>query len=317
DAVFQLDPVEEPPDVGFIQVARHDRLVDPFHPVPRVEEPVRDVALVREQEEPLALHVEASHVEEPPVLLGNQVINGRPTLRIGARGNVTPRLVEREPDRPGQSDGPSVHVDPIPLGIDARAQLGDDLAVDAHAALPDHLLGRAPRGDAGAGEEFLEPHRTGHVAPRAAGQAGPASSGAASTSGPESASDPTLASAAASPSGRVLPSGAAWASGPVWPSGPVPPSGPAMPSDPALPFPVTGPRSLSTTGSSSGRGRSSRERNPKCSRNRVVVPYSTGLPSPAPLPTGVMSSRSWSVRSTPAEPTPRISSISARPIGWR
>src|SRR5690606_12872934 len=81
-----------------------------------------------------------------------------------------------------------VDLDAIGVGIDPRAQLGDDLAVDAHSALPDHLLGRAPRSDAGAGEEFLEPHRTGHVAPRAAGQACPASAGTALLAGPPSAS---------------------------------------------------------------------------------------------------------------------------------
>src|SRR5437868_847087 len=67
--------------------------------------------------------------------------------------------------------------------------------------------------------------------------------------------------------------------------------------------------------SSSARGSSSRCLSANCSRNDDVVPYRSGRPSPSPRPTTSINPRSWSdLRIAPA-PTPRISSISARPIG--
>src|SRR5208283_3159140 len=49
------------------------------------------------------------------------------------------------------------------LGIGEGAEFGDDLAVDAHLARENELLGVAARGDAGVGDDFLEAVEHGDV----------------------------------------------------------------------------------------------------------------------------------------------------------
>ena len=51
----------------------------------------------------------------------------------------------------------AVDADFLRLRIDARAELGDHLAIDFHAAVEDQLLALAAAGDAGGGEHFLQP----------------------------------------------------------------------------------------------------------------------------------------------------------------
>ncbi len=50
----------------------------------------------------------------------------------------------------------AVHADVVAGGVGLGAQHGDDLAVDLHAALLDHLLGAAAAGDTGGGENLLQ-----------------------------------------------------------------------------------------------------------------------------------------------------------------
>src|SRR5262245_11190670 len=73
----------------------------------------------------------------------------------------------------------------------------------------------------------------------------------------------------------------------------------------------------SAIASSSPRGNSSRCRSANCSRKIGVVPYRSGRPIPSARPTTSMRPRSSSDLSTLPTATPRISSISARPMGWR
>src|SRR6266545_3396770 len=71
------------------------------------------------------------------------------------------------------------------------------------------------------------------------------------------------------------------------------------------------------TDSSSSRGSCSRSLSPRISRNGGVVPYSSGRPSPSPRVTTSTRPRSTSLSMTAPESTPRISSTSIRPTGWR
>src|SRR3989441_548644 len=71
------------------------------------------------------------------------------------------------------------------------------------------------------------------------------------------------------------------------------------------------------TGSSSSRGSSSRSLRPRMSRNCGVVPYSSGRPQPSPRVTTSTRPRSISFSITAPESTPRISSTSIPPTGWR
>src|SRR3989442_6510490 len=71
------------------------------------------------------------------------------------------------------------------------------------------------------------------------------------------------------------------------------------------------------TDSSSSRGSSSSPFKPRISRNCGVVPYSSGRPSPSPREATSTRPRSSSFSITASESTPRISSTSRRPTGWR
>ena len=70
-------------------------------------------------------------------------------------------------------------------------------------------------------------------------------------------------------------------------------------------------------GKNSGRGKSSKCRNPKTCKNCLVVPYSNGRPNSSDRPTIRTKSRSISCRRTSPHCTPRIASISARNTGCR
>src|SRR5439155_1338645 len=138
--------------------------------------------------------------------------------------------------------GPAVDSDALPPGVDAHAERRD-LAVHAHAARANQLLGLAPRRHARARQGALQAHH------RHSGSVG---------AGGRSATD-----------------------------------------------------------NSSSRGSSSRSLSPRISKNWGVVPYSSGRPSPSPRVTTSTSPRSSSLSITAPESTPRISSTSTRPTGWR
>jgi hypothetical protein len=52
-------------------------------------------------------------------------------------------------------DGLAVDGEPLFLGIDLRAELANDGAVDADAAGSDEFLAMPPRADAGVGQDLL------------------------------------------------------------------------------------------------------------------------------------------------------------------
>src|SRR5256886_16129809 len=174
--------------------------------------------------------------------LGEEIVYRAPPLRVAAADDIADGLVEREPGDRAGAHGPAVDSDALPPGVDAHAERRD-LAVHAHAARANQLLGLAPRRHARARQGALQAHH------RHSGSVGPG--------------------------GR------------------------------------------SATDNSSSRGSSSRSLSPRISKNWGVVPYSSGRPSPSPRVTTSTSPRSSSLSITAPESTPRISSTSTRPTGWR
>src|SRR6202022_1786037 len=78
-------------------------------------------------------------------------------LRIAERRHAARGFVEHVPDlRLGFGDQLPVDADQVLAGVGLGAQLLDDGAVQLDAAGGDHLLGLAPRGDAGVGEDLLQ-----------------------------------------------------------------------------------------------------------------------------------------------------------------
>src|SRR5690606_748076 len=250
--VVQLDALPQPPQRPPGRRPRHLGQVLLLDAVGRVGQPVREVAVVGEQAEPLGGAVESAHrVAAGPA--GHEVDDGRPPLRVRGGRDHTPRLVEQVVDEAlAGADADAVDLDDVRVGVGTVAEDGH-LAVDPDPAGRDELLAGPPAADAGPGEDLLQPLALGAHASVAPGPPAPRPSPA----GP-------------SPSGSPNADG----SGTVDRSGRSPRSSCST-------------TSASGTKSPSG-GSSSSESIPSASRNRGVVPYMIACPGPGSRPTSVM-----------------------------
>src|SRR5690606_13795981 len=104
DPVLQLDALEEPADPLVRDRAPDQDLVHPVHTPARVQQAVRDITLVRQEQQPLAVDIQTADVEESGVRLRDEVVDRRPALRIGPGRHMARRLVERDPDRLDEGD---------------------------------------------------------------------------------------------------------------------------------------------------------------------------------------------------------------------
>ncbi len=135
--------------------------------VTRVRQGVREGAIVRQQQQPLAFAVQPADRMQPldggmaatigGFQTGNDQLHHRMLgMRIGAGGVETGRLVERQVEGRGPSrDRAAVDEDRRMVGINFRPKRGDGLAVDLDPSGQDHSFGVASGCDAGGGENLL------------------------------------------------------------------------------------------------------------------------------------------------------------------
>jgi len=133
----------------------HLREIGPGHLEARVQEPVRRIAVIGEQQRALGVPVEATHGEHPLLHSLQQPGHGRSALGVGQRRHHPGRLVEQVPR------GALRHRHQLPVdhhqigGFHLGPELGHALVVDAHPSGGDEPFcvpaGRHP----GAGEELL------------------------------------------------------------------------------------------------------------------------------------------------------------------
>lgn len=130
---------------------------------------LRERPIVGEDEQPFRLRVQASHRMEPghrgvPAAVAllqrrdHQLHHRIRNMGIVTRGHVTLGFVQQDVevlDVPG--DRLAVYRDVIALRVDPQAELADHLTIDRYFPIRDQALGVAPRGDAGACENFLQP----------------------------------------------------------------------------------------------------------------------------------------------------------------
>jgi hypothetical protein len=163
-AVLELDALAQPlADVALHRSAdRGDvRLEDA---VCRVLQPVREVAVVRQQEQALGVGVEASDVEEALLTVADVVLERDTAQLVVHRRDDTLGLVEGEVDAVlVEVDPHPVDVDHLGLWVDAHAELGDHLAVHLDAPLLDEVLADTPRPDTAGRHQLLQPHTLGVV----------------------------------------------------------------------------------------------------------------------------------------------------------
>ena len=138
-SVVQFDAVAQ----LLAQPARHRaddrRQIGLGHLVGRVHQPVRQLAVVGQQQQPLGVGVEAPDVKQLLVSANSvldEVADARPAAVVGHRRVHAPRLVDRQVHQRVVDDDPhAVDADHRRVGIHARAQLGDDPAVDLDPAV--------------------------------------------------------------------------------------------------------------------------------------------------------------------------------------
>jgi hypothetical protein len=130
-------------------------LVDLLDPVARVREPVRERAVVREQERAGRVDVEAADRDDAR-LVADEVDHRRPALRVARGRDHARRLVQEHVGEPLLRDGPPVDLDHV-ARCDEGVQL-PGLAVDRHPSGLDQLVGGATGGHARARQIGIESH---------------------------------------------------------------------------------------------------------------------------------------------------------------
>ena len=118
-------------------------------------EPVGEVAVVREQQHAARVDVEPADGDDRASWPTRSTTVGRPS-RIARRRDDAERLVEQDVRQLLLADPLAVDLDDVARG-DEGVQLPAP-AVDGDPARLDQLVGRAARGDAGAGEVSVEAH---------------------------------------------------------------------------------------------------------------------------------------------------------------
>ena len=159
-AVLQLDTVHELTLDAGLHVAVQARHVGLADLILGVGEAIRQLAVVGEQQQTGRIDVEATHVVEALGVISDQIGNRGASLRVTHRRDGPNRLVDGQHDvlRLVENQALAVDVNDLRCGVNAHALAAHDRAVDAHAAIRDHLFGRAPGRDAGLGEYLLQAH---------------------------------------------------------------------------------------------------------------------------------------------------------------
>ena len=147
-AVLQLDALAQLLAESLAHDAGHGRHVGLGHLVRGVHEAVRQLAVVRHQQQSLGVGVEASDVEQPlPGVdsVGHEIADAGAPALVGHGRVDTARLVQREVDHLLVKDDPgAVDADHRGGGIDLETHLADDLAIHLDPAPGDEVLGGAP-----------------------------------------------------------------------------------------------------------------------------------------------------------------------------
>ena len=141
-----------------------------------MHEPVGELAVVGQQQQALGVGVEPPDVhqahgvradEVPGVLVEvapGEIGDGGPPVRVGHSGDHAGGLVQHDGEHVGVGDDArAVDADDLGGRVDPHALVGDDGAVDAHAAGGDEPLAGPSGGHPGVGQDLVEALAAGHV----------------------------------------------------------------------------------------------------------------------------------------------------------
>ena len=120
-----------------------------------VHHAVRDLAVIRQQQQSLGLPVEPANRDDA-LVDRHEVHDGVAAAFVGCRCDVAAGLVQQDIAPTDGWDQLAVNLDLLGTGVNLAAEFGDDLAVDPHTPVEDQFL-RAPSGcDAGRGQHSLQ-----------------------------------------------------------------------------------------------------------------------------------------------------------------
>ena len=126
-------------------------------PVPRMSQAVGQLAVVGQNHQPHAVLIEPADRVDPLRHLGQQVDHPGPARGVVVGRDVALGLVHGIVDHLLEPDPFAVHGDGRTLGIDPRAELADDLAIDRDPALEDVFLALPARAQPRMRQDFLKP----------------------------------------------------------------------------------------------------------------------------------------------------------------
>ncbi len=130
--------------------------VSPWHLKTRMSQPVRELAIVGQQDQSFAALVEPADSEQPELARREQIECARTTGGIAARAQIAARLVEQKVARRIATDDVAVDTDFLRARVDARPQVANDLSVYADSSVYDVGFAFAARTEPGGGQEPLQ-----------------------------------------------------------------------------------------------------------------------------------------------------------------
>jgi hypothetical protein len=143
-------------DLGGQRLVNGD-LVFLFRALAGVNEPVREVTTVREENEAFTFFVQTADVMQGLELQWQKVVDRHPLMRVATRAEVAFGLVQGDDE--GQF-GPNWGTidDHLVVGLHLRGQLLDDVPVDRDTSFQNDLFGPASRGDATLAQVSVQSH---------------------------------------------------------------------------------------------------------------------------------------------------------------
>ena len=114
-----------------------------LHAIARMRQAVGQLAVVGQEDQALAVHVEATDREHALPTIGQQIDHARPTRRIAIGADHASRLVDQVVNQLGSRQCDAVDTDFVTQQVGFGAELRDDLAVDLDATGGDQLFALA------------------------------------------------------------------------------------------------------------------------------------------------------------------------------
>src|SRR5579884_2074729 len=129
----------------------------------RMHELVGEIAVVGQQQQPLAILIESADGIDAFMDVRHKVHRSRPTGGIVVGAEVAARLVDKPVDQALDFQRLAIDLDLLLLGVNLGAQLADNTAIDGNTATEDQLLAVPPRADAGVGQILVEAFHSGLI----------------------------------------------------------------------------------------------------------------------------------------------------------